>query len=421
MSLSKFTLNLFRKNDIFHSSRASLSTVTSKRGLGSAQPDIEKNPEKYDDKWNKAVADAEKLVGHKTSLIGLRYLLSEEVENVAVHVRKLSGSKHPLVKTVKKLIYNASNNVQTWGLVILLISKALGHNSKITVTNAEACAGYLHSQRALAEITEMIRTSHVVHRGLMNLSKDNTEEELRDVVNGNKIALLSGDHLLSTSCLELAKLKNQDLVELMSSAVRDLSESEFIGLRDDQNLPLPSPPRKNGVSTFKLPENTLEPINSGDALGVARAEWTLRSILEGGNLLGKACQGALILAGHSTATQTQAYRFGLNLALAWQIRSELLPFAPGFSDPFSLVSAPVLFTLQNDPELYKEIQKGQRNVHEVNYEKLRGCVLSGPGIELTKDLLKEHCKNAYEFLGKLPDSDARGAMESMLDRISDTK
>lgn len=36
--------------------------------------------------------------------------------------------------------------------------------------------------------------------------------------------------------------RNQELVELMSSAVRDLAEAEFMGERDDQNNPLPSRP-----------------------------------------------------------------------------------------------------------------------------------------------------------------------------------
>lgn len=70
------------------------------------------------------------------------------------------------------------------------------------------------SQRALAEITEMIRTSNLIHRGLVNINVD-TESmdstELNNITFGNKIALLCGDYLLSTSCTEIAALKNQDV------------------------------------------------------------------------------------------------------------------------------------------------------------------------------------------------------------------
>lgn len=40
--------------------------------------------------------------------------------------------------------------------------------------------------------------------------------------------------------------RNQELNELLSSAVRDLVESEFMGDRDMQNNPLPSKPLADG-------------------------------------------------------------------------------------------------------------------------------------------------------------------------------
>ena len=70
------------------------------------------------------------------------------------------------------------------------------------------------SQRALAEITEMIRTSNLIHRGLVNINIDTgsmDSTELNNITFGNKIALLCGDYLLSTSCTEIAALKNQDV------------------------------------------------------------------------------------------------------------------------------------------------------------------------------------------------------------------
>ena len=39
--------------------------------------------------WNKAVSEAEKIVGYPTSFLSLRWLLSDEIANVALHLRKL--------------------------------------------------------------------------------------------------------------------------------------------------------------------------------------------------------------------------------------------------------------------------------------------------------------------------------------------
>lgn len=73
------------------------------------------------------------------------------------------------------------------------------------------------SQRALAEVTEMIRTSHLVHKGLVNIYPEMYPEPavLNDMTFGNKIALLSGDYLLGNSCTELAALRNQDVSHLV--------------------------------------------------------------------------------------------------------------------------------------------------------------------------------------------------------------
>lgn len=51
--------------------------------------------------WNRAVSEAEKIVGYPTSFLSLRWLLSDEIANVALHMRKLVGSTHPLLKTAK--------------------------------------------------------------------------------------------------------------------------------------------------------------------------------------------------------------------------------------------------------------------------------------------------------------------------------
>lgn len=51
--------------------------------------------------WNRAVSEAEKIVGYPTSFLSLRWLLSDEIANVALHLRKLVGSNHPILKTAK--------------------------------------------------------------------------------------------------------------------------------------------------------------------------------------------------------------------------------------------------------------------------------------------------------------------------------
>ena len=65
------------------------------------------------------------------------------------------------------------------------------------------------SQRSLAEITELIHTALLVHRGIVNLNElQSSDGPLKDMQFGNKIAILSGDFLLANACNGLALLQN---------------------------------------------------------------------------------------------------------------------------------------------------------------------------------------------------------------------
>lgn len=87
---------------------------------------------------------------------------------------------------------------------------------------------------------------------------------------------------------------------LISSAVADIAQAEFVARRDNQNFPIPSIP----------PE---------DRTGYALKEWELLNVYGGGSLLGRSCQGTLKLAGHSVEMQEQGHKFGHHLSLAWQV------------------------------------------------------------------------------------------------------
>lgn len=68
------------------------------------------------------------------------------------------------------------------------------------------------SQRSLAEITEVIYTANLIHKGVVNLETLTPEDGmLADMEFGNKMAVLSGDFLLASACMGLAKLGNSQV------------------------------------------------------------------------------------------------------------------------------------------------------------------------------------------------------------------
>ena len=50
---------------------------------------------------DKAVSQAEKIIGFPTSYLNIRALLGDELSTMATHVRKLTSLKHPLFSTAR--------------------------------------------------------------------------------------------------------------------------------------------------------------------------------------------------------------------------------------------------------------------------------------------------------------------------------
>uniref|UniRef100_A0A0P4WB96 Decaprenyl-diphosphate synthase subunit 2 n=1 Tax=Scylla olivacea TaxID=85551 RepID=A0A0P4WB96_SCYOL len=347
--------------------------------------------------WNRAVSDAEKIVGYPTSYLTLRSLLSDEMSNIAVHMRKLVGSSHPLLKTAKRLIYNGRNNMQTRGLIVLLISKAAGHLNPEELDQDQP-AGVSLSQRSLAEITEMIHTAHLIHKGVVNLSPtvfDGTT--LQDMEFGNKIAILSGDYLLANACTGLAALRNTKVVELISTAISDFMEAEFIGDRDNQGNPIP-----NETITMQ--------------------DWNEKNFLAAGSLMAKSCQATLLLAGHSEAMQKKGFEFGKEIALAWQVYSDLQPFTDLYRHPpgtaIDLTSAPVILHLLHDHSLLDYVTAAGNSMENCDFKKIHQLIMSGNAVEEAKQLCQSHAQAALNVVqDTFEPSDACTALENIINAL----
>ncbi|XP_057667670.1 all trans-polyprenyl-diphosphate synthase PDSS2-like [Diorhabda carinulata] len=361
---------------------------------------------------DRAVNEAEKLVGYPTSFLNLRWLLNDEVANVAIHLKKLIGTKHPLVNTARELLLN--KETPSWGLLVLLISKAGGLSNKFSKLDCDINAGILHSQRVLAEITEMVRTSNIIHNSVLNISSD---DEFKDDLHfGNKLSLLTGDYLLSNSFKELAALKCHPVNELVSTSLRDLTEASFIEPRDSQNRPLPASPLSKQKEPLLPHSYEKDLLKMSEVMGNVKAEWTLRHLLGGGTLLGKCCQASLMLADHPEELEKAGYLFGRNIALALQIRKDISQYNSGRNGSFSLINAPLMFHIQDNPEYYENLMVDVED-DSINYNRIRNVVSRGKGIEKSLELQEEFIVNGRNALRIFPESSTKQALDNILQTI----
>lgn len=346
--------------------------------------------------WNRAVTDAEKIVGYPTTYFSLRCLLTQEFTDVAMHLRRLVATGHPILKTAKRLVYHGKSNMQTRGLIVLLLSKAAGHTSSCTDSDAAQGRGITPRQQNLAEITEMIYTASLIHKGILNVSSSSVPEknDFQDLQFGNKISVLSGDYFLAHTCKGLANLRNCKVVDLISKALGDFMQSEFLGEHDKLGNPLP----------YK---------------GMSIVDWEEKNFLCAGSLLANSCKSTLELAGHNENFQSKGFEFGKNVALAGQVYTDLQPFVDIHSHPssapFDLTSLPVTFHLEEHPETIDLLRsKIGDDVNNLDFRPFYQSIMEGNGIVKAKNLLQKYCETAESILSEFDQSAATKALANIV-------
>ncbi|XP_064412364.1 decaprenyl-diphosphate synthase subunit 2 isoform X2 [Latimeria chalumnae] len=299
-------------------------------------------------------------------------------------------------KNMKGFVYDSQNNLQMRGLIVLLMSKAAGPGKMADPPlQQDMVSGIYPSQRNLAEITELIHTAFLVHRGIVNIKElKSSDGPLKDMQFGNKMAVLSGDFLLANACTGLAQLQNTKVVEIISSAIGDL----VLGIYYENST--------------REEENIIT-----DAISIAR--WEEQTYLSHGALLAKSCQAAMELANHGAEIKDMAFQYGKHMSLSHKLNLDLQPFTKGSSidhTSFSLNSAPTILHQEffGREEWVKEIKQAKLKGNQVDYNKLYGAIKAGKGVSSAIDLCRYHGNKALEALKCFPPSEARSALENIV-------
>ncbi|XP_045469581.1 all trans-polyprenyl-diphosphate synthase PDSS2-like [Harmonia axyridis] len=350
--------------------------------------------------WSSISKKAESTVGFSTSFLNLRWLLSDEIANLASSVSKILGTNHPILKTAKNILIKS--DVPSWGLIILLLSKANCVNARFS-EGKDGTSGILHTQRMVAEIVETLKTGIFFHRSLQ--LKQELQQLPPQIHQGNKLALLVGDYLITKSYQILAEVNNSEVEEIISSALRDLCEEEFFGDRDKEDECIPSKRYLPDDAPLTVDTYRFEPYDHKIYLGRPKAEWTMRNCLGGAFLLGRGCYAAVKLSETSEHFQNSGFTFGVNFALALQARKDLNALSEDSTGQLEKVSAPILFHLEGDSSL---------DLGNNDTLMLRRKIREGPGIQKTNDMLGEFLMRAEMSLMEFPSCEARHVLHNML-------
>lgn len=382
--------------------------------------------------WNKAMLQVETILGDTSSYSNLRQWVSGEYTTIMKYLQKLVGTNHPMLETAKRCAYigeGRMGSAQARGLIVLLTAK--------TASQKQDLYNELiyKNQMSLAEMTEMIYSAFMIHRGVMDLKmaslkegtiepSENSSPEIRSskaIHYGNKLSVLSGDFLLAYVMRGLGDLHNSKVVDLMATAITDFMEGEFLLIEDWRNL------------------DYLRSENSRDL-----ARWEKRTYSTIGSLQGNSCQSSMLLAGKDTRLQMKAYDFGKNLGFAWQAHAELQPFRdttyrhvelpemPPFP-AFDLNCLPVIHFMRNIKDVESllnnikcnstsvdgnnngDINYDQHQHQEsISYEELHNLIVKdGRAIDETHRTIESYAREAIGCLEEFPVSQSRDIMHAI--------
>ncbi|CAA7397704.1 unnamed protein product [Spirodela intermedia] len=270
--------------------------------------------------------------------------------------------------------------------VLLLMASAL--NVTLPNSSANDAVHTLYKdtrakQQCIAEITEMIHVASLLHDDVLDDAETRRGVGSLNFVMGNKLAVLAGDFLLSRACVALASLKNTEVVSLLATVVEHLVTGETMQMT-----------------------STSEQRRSMEY-------YLQKTYYKTASLISNSCKAIALLAGHTAEVSVLAYDYGRNLGLAYQLIDDVLDFT-GTSASLGkgsltdirhgIITAPILFAMEEFPQLQKVVDQGFED--PANVDLALDYLGRSRGIQRTRELAAEHAGRAAEAIESLPESDA---------------
>ena len=137
---------------------------------------------------------------------------------------------------------------------------------------------------------ELIHNASLIHDDIIDESSTRRLQKTLNTELGNKLAVISGDYLLSLAMAEIGKLNSFELIEILSKTLENMCKGEVF----------------QQINKFKIP--SLE-------------EYLLKSEQKTASLFQSTLTGSILINDCNTIKNTS--EFGLNFGLAFQIRDDL--------------------------------------------------------------------------------------------------
>ncbi|BGP30543.1 coq1 putative hexaprenyl diphosphate synthase [Rhodotorula toruloides] len=296
----------------------------------------------------------------------------------------------------------------------------------------------LPTQRRLAEITELIHVASLLHDDVIDLAETRRAAPSAPSLFGNKLSILAGDFLLARASLALSRLGSNEVVELVASVLANLVEGEVMQMKGNMpNASSTTSPTATAASpaSFASPSSqnpSIIPASSLSGRGPTPEifhHYMRKTYLKTASLIAKNARAATVLGGcgikqgwaEGEKVKDIAYEYGRNLGIAFQLIDDMLDFTATAADlgkpgggadlKLGLATAPALYAWDEFPELGELIER--KFEREGDVERAKHLILRSSGASRTFTLAEQHSQAAIDAIRRLPESDARDALEKI--------
>ncbi|UYQ93466.1 polyprenyl synthetase family protein [Chitinophaga horti] len=250
-----------------------------------------------------------------------------------------------------------------------------------------------------ASLVELLHTASLVHDDVVDDSLERRGFFSVNALWKNKIAVLVGDYLLSKGLLLSLNNKDFRTLEILTEAVREMSEGELLQMEKARRLNI-----KEDVYFDIIRRKTA-------------------------SLLAAACAaGAWSASGDEEAT-ARMHQFGEKVGVAFQIKDDLFDYGTanigkptGIDIREKKMTLPLIYTLQHaDPDTRKQIINIVKN-HNTDKDKVAhviALVTKSGGIAYAQEKMLQYRDEALAILHQLPDNEIRSGLESLVRYTTD--
>ena len=307
-----------------------------------------------------------------------------EYKQFEADFERILHSDIPLLQSAIKQVL-LSNGKHIRPLLLLLTAKACGEPTKVT--------------QEAAVIIETLHTTTLIHDDVVDDTKKRRGVPSLNAIFDNRIAVLTGDYILSGSIIKAVELGNLIIIKTIARVCRDLSEGELLQ------------------------------INNTEKRTIDESEY-LRMIRKKTATLISACSeiGAISVNAPSE-TVDKCRLFGEYLGYCFQIKDDIFDYdidanigkPTGNDIREGKITLPLLHALKTAPE--KELSKYLKIIdnHDFNPENIAALINFAKqynGIQYAENRLLDFKQKAIEIINSFPISEARNSLLLLADFLS---